>query len=141
LLVGLFEAVGRSGLDRVRLLEPGASAGLNLLVDQFRIGGDGWWAGGADSPLVLADAVHGAVEPVDYQIVERRGCDLEPVDATTGQGRRRLTSFVWPYQTQRHDRLRAALQIAASHPIDIDQMRVPGIGLQSNSRCRLSLVC
>lgn len=36
LLVGLFEVVRRSGLTKIRLLEPGVSAGLNLLVDRFR---------------------------------------------------------------------------------------------------------
>src|SRR5207245_2526127 len=45
LLAGLFDAVQRTGRHRIRLLEPGASAGLNLLVDRFRIGGDGWWSG------------------------------------------------------------------------------------------------
>jgi hypothetical protein len=35
LLVGLFHAVRRTELSNVRLLEPGSSAGLNLLVDGF----------------------------------------------------------------------------------------------------------
>ena len=48
LLVGLFDAVRRSGLSSVRLLELGASAGLNLLVDRFLIAGDGWSAGPDD---------------------------------------------------------------------------------------------
>ncbi|HTZ43976.1 MAG TPA: DUF2332 family protein, partial [Jatrophihabitans sp.] len=39
LLVGLFDAVRRSGLPSVRLLEVGASAGLNLLVDRFHYSG------------------------------------------------------------------------------------------------------
>ena len=38
---------------RVRLLEPGASAGLNLLVDHFRFSGNGWSAGPDDAHLVL----------------------------------------------------------------------------------------
>ncbi|MBA3264839.1 MAG: DUF2332 family protein, partial [Nocardioidaceae bacterium] len=42
LLVGLFEAVRRTGLTRIRLLEPGASAGLNLLVDQFLFVNQNW---------------------------------------------------------------------------------------------------
>lgn len=42
LLVGLFAAVRRTGLSRIRLLEPGASAGLNLLVDQFRFVNPDW---------------------------------------------------------------------------------------------------
>ena len=39
LLVGLSEAVRRTGLRRVRLLEPGASAGLGLLLDGYRLAG------------------------------------------------------------------------------------------------------
>ncbi len=60
LLVGLFDVVRRSGLSSVRLLELGASAGLNLLVDRFFIAGDGWSAGPSSSPLHLTDAVLGA---------------------------------------------------------------------------------
>lgn len=124
LLAGIFDAVRRSGLDRIRLLEPGASAGLNLLVDHFRIGGDtptGWASGPADSPLRLERAVLGAVQPVDYTIVSRRGCDLAPVDPTTEEGRLTLTSFVWPDDLERHERLKAALQVAAHHPVTVDR--------------------
>jgi len=121
LLVGLFEAVRRSGLRSVRLLEPGASAGLNLLVDDFRFENRGWTHGPAGSPLVLRDGIHGDVVPQELSIVERRGCDLEPVDATTEEGRLHLTSFVWPFHVERHERLRAALAIAATHPVTIDR--------------------
>jgi hypothetical protein len=123
LLVGLFDAVRRTGLTRVRLFEPGASAGLNLLVDEFRIGGaqpSPWWSGPAASPLQFSDAVNGPVQPVSFTIVGRRGCDLSPVDAATEEGRIRLTSFVWPYQLERHERLRSALQVAAEHPVTVD---------------------
>lgn len=122
LLVGIFDAVRRSGLSRIRLLEPGASAGLNLLVDRFRIGGTDphtWWSGPESSPLVISDAVQGAVQPASYEIVERQGCDVSPIDPTSEEGRVRLTSFVWPHQLDRHRRLAAALEVARDHPVSV----------------------
>jgi hypothetical protein len=121
LLVGLFDAVRRSGLSSVRLLELGASAGLNLLVDRFFIAGDGWSAGPESSPLRLVDAVLGPVTPVPFTVADRRGCDLAPIDASTEEGRLRLTSFVWPHDLHRYERLRAALRIAAAHPVPVDR--------------------
>ncbi|HEX7738196.1 MAG TPA: DUF2332 family protein, partial [Marmoricola sp.] len=82
LLLGIFEAVRRHGLRRVRLLEPGASAGLNLNIDRYRFVGSDWAYGPADSPLVL-DTRAGGVVAEDFAIVSRRGCDLAPVDAAT----------------------------------------------------------
>jgi len=121
LLVGLFEAVRRSGLSRVRLLEPGASGGLNLLVDRFRFVNADWSFGPVESPLVLRDAVVGDVRPEDFVIAARRGCDLSPVDTASPDGRLRLRSFVWPFQTARHERLSAALVVAAAHPVVVDR--------------------
>lgn len=121
LLVGLFEAVRRSGLTRIRLLEPGASAGLNLLVDRFRFETPAWSCGPDDSPFVQRDGIQGVVSPQRFSVVSRRGCDLEPVDAATSEGRLRLTSFVWPFHVDRHERLRAALAIAAAHPVEVDR--------------------
>jgi len=121
LLVGLFDAVRRSGLASVRLLEVGASAGLNLLVDRFRIAGEGWSHGPADSPLRLPDAVLGAVTPVPFTVIGRRGCDLSPIDASSAEGRLRLTSFVWPHDEHRYQRLRAALSVAADCPVTVDR--------------------
>ena len=121
LLIGLFDAVRRSGLAQVRLLEVGASAGLNLLVDRFRVSGSGWSYGPADSPLQLPDAVRGAVRPVPFSVVSRRGCDLAPIDAGSPDGRLRLASFVWPHDLHRYQRLHAALQIAAAYPVTVDR--------------------
>lgn len=63
LLVGLFDLVRACGTERIRLLEVGASAGLNLLVDRFRFEADHWTYGPADSPVRLDDAIHGPVHP------------------------------------------------------------------------------
>ena len=121
LLVGLFDLVATSGMRRIRLLELGASAGLNLLLDQYAFRANSWQFGPSDSKVLIADAIVGAVHPLPFEIVARRGCDVNPVDATTADGRLLLTSFVWPFDLDRHNRLAAALEIAASHPVRIDK--------------------
>lgn len=120
LLAGLFDLVGAAGRDRVRLLEVGASAGLNLLVDEFAITGDGWQWGPPDAPVQLVGAVQGPTVPIGVTILERRGCDLSPVDTTTSAGRVLLTSFVWPFDLDRHARLAGALISAERHPVTVD---------------------
>jgi hypothetical protein len=124
LLVGLFAAVRASGLSDVRLLELGASAGLNLLVDHYWVQGEGWSYGPGDSPVRLPDAVHGRVPTAEFRIAERRGCDLSPIDPRSDEGRLRLRSFVWPWQLTRHDRLAGALEIAAANAVDVDRASV-----------------
>ncbi len=121
LLVGLAEAVRRTGLRRVRLLEPGASAGLGLLVDHYRFVGDGWSAGPAASPLVVEGCEARGFVPEQVEVVDRRGCDVAPVDAATDEGAAYLTSFVWPWQLDRHARLAAALEVARAHPVVVDE--------------------
>lgn len=121
LLIGLAEAVRRSGLRRVRLLEPGASGGLGLLVDRYRFHGDGWAAGPADGPLVVEGCGAAGFEPAPFEVVDRRGCDVAPVDASSTEGGIYLTSFVWPWQLDRHARLAAALLVARDHPVVVDR--------------------
>jgi hypothetical protein len=123
LLVGLTEAVRRSGLRRVRLLEPGASGGLGLQVDRYRFAGDGWAAGPEDSHLVVEGCGAAGFEPVPFEVVDRRGCDVAPVDAASQAGAAYLTSFVWPWQLDRHARLAAALRVARERPVVVEQAR------------------
>src|SRR5918993_2703432 len=108
LLAGLFDLVATSGMRRIRLLELGASAGLNLLLDQYAFRADSWHYGPSDSKVLIANAIVGAVHPGPFEIVARAGCDLHPVDPTTADGRLLLTSFVWPFDLDRHRRLAAA---------------------------------
>ena len=121
LLAGIFDLVAASGVRHIRLLELGASAGLNLLLDQYAFRADSWHFGPSDSKVQFADAIVGEVQPGSFEITARAGCDPNPVDATTVDGRLLLTSFVWPFDLDRHKRLGAAIEIAASHPARVDK--------------------
>lgn len=123
LLVGVLAAVRRTGCSRVRLLELGCSAGLNLRADRYRIGS----LGPTDSPCRLPDPWDGqGPEPVAYDVVERRGCDPAPVDPTTPEGRLALTASVWADQVDRFERLRGALTVAAATPARVDSAGAAG---------------
>jgi hypothetical protein len=106
----------------LRLFEIGASAGLNLRADQFRVeAADGSAIGPADSPVRLTGAWAGRLPPTDVRldVVERAGCDVAPIDPTTGEGRLRVMSYVWPDQAERLARLRGAIEIAARVPATV----------------------
>jgi hypothetical protein len=86
LLGGLLHVVAHTGLP-VRLLEVGASGGLNLHVDRYRHDvTPGVLLGDPASPVVLDAPWQGAPPPYDLplQIAERLGCDPEPLDPTSG---------------------------------------------------------
>lgn len=121
LLAGIFDLVRETQIPQIRLLEVGASAGLNLLLDHFAFSGEGWRHGRLGSPVQLDGAIEGAVAPVPFSVVSAQGCDLAPVDATTPEGQLLLTSFVWPFDLHRHARLAAVLPIAVQHPPVVDR--------------------
>ena len=121
LLVGLFDLVAASGVRSIRLLELGASAGLNLLLDHYAYRGESWQFGVSDSGVQFVNPIEGRVHPEHFMITMRAGCDLHPVNATTAEGRLLLTSFVWPFDLDRHKRLGSALAIAATHPVRVDK--------------------
>lgn len=120
LLVGLFEALRRHGGSTIRLLEPGASGGLNLNVDRYRFTGPGWAVGPEDSPLRI-ELDTPDLTPRPFTVVERRGCDLAPVAAGTPEGATYLASFVWPFDVDRRARLTAALEVAGRYPPTVDR--------------------
>ncbi len=117
LMAGLLELGSRHPLP-VRLAEIGSSAGLNLLLDRFRYVDDQGSVGPLDSPVVLDPAWTGRplLSPVPPTIVERWGSDLRPVDVRTTEGRLVLTSYVWPDQVHRLERLRGAFALADQTP-------------------------
>lgn len=70
-------------------------------------------------------AVESAVEPGSVtaahpvSIVERIGIDPHPIDPSTADGRLALLSFVWPDQSERFERLVAAIELAREVPTDL----------------------
>jgi len=122
LLGGFLAVAGSTGLP-LRLLELGASAGLNLRWDRYRYEGPGGWAWGeARSPVRLLGAWEAPPPPLPgtVRIDQRRGCDQDPVDPTTEEGQLTLLSYVWPDMTARVALLRAAFAVAAEVPARVD---------------------
>lgn len=104
----------------VRLFEVGASAGLNLRADKFRITGPGVSYGPESSPVQLTGAWLGQPPPArDVRVISRSGGDLTPVDPASAHGRLRLTAYIWPDQAARLGRLRGALDLAAQVPAEL----------------------
>jgi len=106
----------------VRLLEVGASAGLNLRCDRFAYDLGDRVLGDPRSPVRL---VRPWASPPPHlrevEVVERKGCDLVPVDPATEGGRLTLRSYVWGDHAERHARLLAALDVARTQPVAVER--------------------
>jgi hypothetical protein len=108
----------------VRLLEVGASAGLNLLVDRYAYVVGGRALGDPGSPLRLVEPWRGSPVPdptAPLRVAERAGCDPDPVDPARREGRLTLAAYVWADQVERLRRLRAALRVAAAAPAPVER--------------------
>jgi len=125
LLGGLRHIAAETRLP-IRLVEVGASAGLNLRADWFCVPGPAGSYGDPRSPVVLAGGWLGDAPPdSEIEVVERIGGDLAPIDPRTDEGRRRLTAYIWPDQAERLARLRGALTIAAQVPAELHTESAP----------------
>jgi hypothetical protein len=119
LLGGLRHIAAEASLP-MRLVEVGASAGLNLRADRFYVPGDAGTYGTPDSPVVLSGGWLGDAPPESrIEVIERVGGDLSPVDPTTPAGQLTLTAYVWPDQVDRLSRLRGAFTIAEQVPAEL----------------------
>ncbi len=113
-------------------LEVGSSAGILSRWDHFAYDtganrcGDpssalrfdpAWWCDSTTDGRSAALPDLAAVRPV----VRRRASDISPVDIITEAGRTTMASFVWPDQMARLERLRTAMQIAATSPLDLQR--------------------
>ena len=122
-LVGGMLVVARETGLPLRLRELGSSAGLNLRVDRYWFEQDGVGWGDPTSKVRFTEFWPGGRELFEQgmTIVDRRGCDQDPLDATTDAARLALLSYVWPGQDQRFQILQAALDAAKEMPVTIDK--------------------
>jgi hypothetical protein len=123
LLGGFLVVAAETGLP-LRLLEVGASAGLNLRFDRYWYSSQTASFGDPASSVRFADVfVDGRAPPMDVEveIAGRRGCDASPLDPASHEDRLTLMSFVWPDQRERLDLLRSALALAPATPVEIDR--------------------
>jgi hypothetical protein len=105
----------------LHLSEVGASAGLNLHWDRYAytLGKVEW---GGPSPVVLQPAWQGPPPPIaEIKVIDRAGCDLNPLDPGLEADQLRLFSYIWADQTDRLQRTAAALAIAAASQIRVEK--------------------
>jgi hypothetical protein len=122
LLGGFLEVAHRTRLP-LRILEIGASAGLNLRWDRYRYeSAEGGW-GDEHSPVRFVHFFDVA-PPLDRtaEVLERKGCDLEPIDPTSDEGALSLRSFIWADQLGRLSRLDGAIEISRQMPLHVERV-------------------
>ncbi len=104
----------------MELLELGASAGLNLILDRYGYDLGGRISGDPASPLQLRPEWTGEPPPeARVEVAARRGVDLSPLDPR--RDGEHLLAFVWPDQRRRLAQLEAALAIAAADPPPVER--------------------
>ncbi|WP_313608435.1 DUF2332 domain-containing protein, partial [Rhizobium sp.] len=103
------------------LSEVGASAGLNLQFDRYQyLLGDLAW--GEQSEVFMSPEWRGNAPPnTPIEIIERAGCDLNPLDPSSTEDRLRLISYVWADQTDRLERTAASLRIAVEKGLHVEK--------------------
>lgn len=134
--VALVPAVWATGANRFHLVDFGTSAGLNLHLDRYRYRwGPITWGPRESAVELITEMRGGAVTPHEIEILSRTGLDLNPLDPSDADDRRWLEALVWPEHHERRWRLQAALDVAASHPVDL----VAGDGLVTLPRALQTL--
>lgn len=122
MLLGGFLDIAARFDKPLRLLEIGSSAGLNLCWDKYRVRTPLFTWGDPASQLELPCDWNGPLPDLDAKVtvVSRAGCDVAPINIRNDDDRRRMQSYIWTDQLDRHDRMRAAIAIAAATPFTLD---------------------
>jgi hypothetical protein len=127
LLPGFLTVAAETRLP-LRVLELGASAGLNQLWDRrlYRLGDLPEW-GPADAKVVIDAEWRGGAPPLAarVEVAGRAACDRSPVDLTDPAARRRLKAFVWADQFDRLARLDATIAEALAERVTVERADAP----------------
>lgn len=119
LVPGFLTVAALTGLP-LALSELGASAGINLLGDRYRLNLDGHAFGPADAAVTLCPEWRGPPPPgADLRVVDRAGCDLAPRDPASPRDCARLLAYVWADQLDRLSRTEAALKAVAAEGVTV----------------------
>lgn len=121
--LALVHWLGLRGVTEVTWYEIGASAGLNLSFDRFGADTGSGVMGDENSTVWFSPEWFEIAPPVcasPARVVARRGVDISPINIHNTSDASRLRSFVWPDQTDRFDRMDAAIAIAqdSAHTVD-----------------------
>jgi hypothetical protein len=124
LLVGFHIFRSMTGLP-LRILEVGASAGLNLFWDYFFYSGPGWSWGPDGSAVRLTEHFERG-NPVHldrpFEITERLGCDKAPMSCHSTSDLIRMKSFIWADQAgYRFSLLESAWSLVAAQNFAVDE--------------------
>jgi hypothetical protein len=114
-------AARRLGGRPLALIEIGASAGLNLLWDQYHFDyGAAGPCGDPEARVRLACQLRGDRAPLLParlpEIVTRVGLDLNPIDLRDPDAALWLRALIWPEQLDRAALLERAIEVARHHP-------------------------
>jgi hypothetical protein len=135
LLPCFLEATRRAGAEALDLVELGPSAGLNLVWDRYgySYAHGGWASPGATLHLSGNEGRHVPADLLERRpaVRSRTGIDRSPIDVTSDAGALLLKSFVWADQTERLERLDAAIAALRADPPELIKGdlagRLPGI--------------
>ena len=120
LMAGLLAIAARHG-PRIELFEIGSSAGLNLMIDRFRIVLGDHAVGPIDAPVTLTPEWRGQPPPqAPIAIASVRGVDIAPVDVTDRAQADRLLAYIWADHAQRFERVERVIAMMRDHPPQLD---------------------
>lgn len=122
IMAGLLWLAQRVRAPRFDLIELGASAGVNTMIDRyfFRLGDTE--VGPPDSPMRIAPEWRGTsppAPPAGFAITGVKGCDIAPINLADPESALRLKAYVWPDATERMARIDAAIALASDQPPDL----------------------
>jgi hypothetical protein len=121
-LAAAFHVVTEETGRPLRVLELGSSAGLLLRFDEYAYELGSTVGGNAASAVRVRTDLDGPAPRVGpTPVVERRGCDPNPLDPRDPDDRLVLLSFVWAGDVVRFETMRAALEAAAADPAPVDR--------------------